>query len=175
MSSLKLVLIKLEKIASEASGLQLRCILGVLLSGKSLVQVLLRLLSPGEGSFLSYTFQITLFHGLVDVTLLIHIFLSSSLPTLGVSDISLSKATNEVVCHIDSHLKIGFRKNWHPLMSLNRLLIMHLRWLHLIILYQLKVMYLFLRTLETWQEQLRVIVVFWDTGKQFLLTGKIVF
>ena len=111
----------------------------------------------------------------VDVTLLIHIFLSSSLPTLGVSDISLSKATNEVVCHIDSHLKIGFRKNWHPLMSLNRLLIMHLRWLHLIILYQLKVMYLFLRTLETWQEQLRVIVVFWDTGKQFLLTGKIVF
>lgn len=64
MSSLKLVLIKLEKIASEASGLQLRCILGVLLSGKSLVQVLLRLLSPGEGSFLSYTFQIALFHGL---------------------------------------------------------------------------------------------------------------
>ncbi|XP_034675998.1 O-fucosyltransferase 7 isoform X3 [Vitis riparia] len=71
--------------------------------------------------------------------------------------------------------KIGFRKNWHPLMSLNRLLIMHLRWLHLIILYQLKVMYLFLRTLETWQEQLRVIVVFWDTGKQFLLTGKLLF
>lgn len=52
---------------------------------------------------------------------------------------------------------------------------MPLKWLHLTILYQLRVTYLFLRIRGTWQEQLKAIVVFSATEKLFHLIGMLYF
>lgn len=52
---------------------------------------------------------------------------------------------------------------------------MHLKWLLLTTSCLLRVMFLFLRTLGIWQEQLKVTGDFLDIGKQYLLTGKKVY
>ncbi|CAL2235553.1 unnamed protein product [Prunus armeniaca] len=50
---------------------------------------------------------------------------------------------------------------------------MHLKWLRLTTLFQLKVVYLYLHTLETWRGQLKATVAFLDTRKQYPLTEKL--
>lgn len=76
--------------------------------------------------------------------------------------------------HINLLILLSFsRKSWHQWKSFSHLSTMHPKWLHLTILFLLRVIYSFLHTLGTWQGQWKVIVVLWDIEKPFCLIGNV--